>query len=281
MPAMPSCRALAVSALLLAGACVPLEPQDRGGDVEDGSSDDGGSTGSGDGEAYTGIADDGPFSLEWWVGETWETGGCVDLLVRLDSETSVSSWSLELELDENVDSWLYGGGGAAVVFEGGDDVAITPYSSALSAGQTLEASYCSEPLARPDDIDVDYEESEDGGGGEDGGSGSDEDTEGSVRAADGSVILYYDLFGTWGYEACMDLVLLNTSGDAWSNWTAEVAFEEAVDVVQADGFLTASLDEDSLTLIPEDGLGVNDGGSARGQICFEAASPPTYVRVDG
>ncbi len=261
-------------------ACVELGPQDREDPVDTGTSDE---VDAGE-QVWSGSFGEAPLTGAWWVGETWETGGCVELRLQSDG-TPIESWGVELLLDAPIESWTYAGGDAQVALEGPEALLITPYtgSESIEAGAARSVTWCSEPLARPAEAFVGFEAGEVVEDPEDEEPDpydefAEEPTSGASDAAVGS--LSWSFSGSWGYEGCYALSFENTSASPWSSgWEAVLGFAAAAEPLSASGVSWATVDESHLQLASADGNVVPVGGVVSGSLCVERGSPIRSVSL--
>ena len=266
------CVGAVLSGLLGLGAgCIDVSPQERepeGGGLDTGATDEG--AGASEDEVWSGSWADAPLSGGWWVGETWETGGCVELRLQSDG-VSVSDWRVKVLLDEAVTTLVYGGGGAEVVLDSEQVLAWTPYAGAeaLDAGGGVAASYCAEPLARPVAFAALVAEGSPGGG-EGGLPWADEPVEGELLAGDAR--LSWAFVGTYGYECCYALGITHGGTTPWApSWQATLSFAGDTEPLSTTGLSVATVDEQ--TLVAFTGAGLAPGAVASGTLCVEQGSP--------
>ncbi len=177
-------RLMAPALLALAGCYFTPNDQKIEGDVD-------GLTSTGDNPRYGAVGEgrgkieEGPFTVYWQWYDTWETGTCVELIVR-NGEKPLKWWDLRLRTDQELTQWTYEDG--AFFWPEGDEIYIEPVSSgSFSARATKSLYYCAEPLHEITRIEVNYEHSghSNGDDGDDGGDGSDGSSDGGDGSTDG------------------------------------------------------------------------------------------------
>lgn len=254
--------------LLLQGCILPVGEEPAGSSI----------TGDWSGAGQLSDAD---FTLEWWWGETWETGACVELVLT-NQGADRDDWLATVGLSDDIETWIDGYGGLSVSSPSPDEVSLVP-AGGIAAGESVQASFCAEPLTEPDSLLVFATEAE---GSDD--TGEDPSEEAPIAGA------FYSPDGAWGlsYQGgaehgstdaeCLLLKLWNFSDTDASDWRAAVTFS-GPPVVSYSWSLAVFADPQDPNTVHLYGIhGLQDiaaGATAEAGLCLDPMVEPLSMTV--
>ena len=224
---------------------------------------------------------DADFTLDWWLGEAWAEGACVELVLT-NQGADRSDWLATVGLSEGVENWIDGYGGLTVTNPSPDEISLMP-SGGIAAGASVQASFCAEPLTEPSSLLVfaaDAEGSED--------TGDEPAEEAPITGA------FYTPDEAWGlsYQGgaehgstdaeCLLLKLWNFSGEDASGWHAAVTFS-APPVVSYSWSVQVFADQQDPDTVHLYGIhGLEDiaaGATAEAGLCLAPMVEPLSMTV--
>ena len=136
--------AFACAAISALPACY-LTPQAADTAAIESQTDAGGGTPTGPLDGLRGSIEDGNFAVYWRHYDSWQTGACVEVLLRNQSASSAQITELRLTASAAFTYWADAGG--ATFWPDGAEITIWPDALNLQGGGIQRMYYCAEPAA--------------------------------------------------------------------------------------------------------------------------------------
>lgn len=281
MPAHSPLKFCVFAALVGIGCYSTPSTRDTG--AVEGTGSGVGSTPKGPLDDLRGQLTDGDFAVYWRHYDSWETGACVELLLRNQGTSSARISELRLEAFDPLTYWADSGG--AVFWPNGSLITAWPESTSLSGGGIRRMYYCAEPAAELLGLEVDAVRTSSDGS-DDGSDGDDTEVP-EVNAGsfsqDGLIVNWREMWDDPEHGGtCVEFSAFNETSLPIDLGALRFEMSGTFEITHSYG-LTPTPVSDGLAILFPDYLGALPpigeplSDQFRGTVCFDPLVTPTAM----